>query len=139
MTRLLHKNALLSALLIAACTSGALAASWTWTGLGVGDGWRTSGNWSVVGFGVCFYPCSTADDVHFPVVGGGGVWGDVVLDFVGDLTIDDMSICDSVDFVGSDATAPDLIMDTFVVDADDAAVTVTWDEKMTFTANPPSP
>jgi hypothetical protein len=117
----------------------AMLTAYTWSGLGVGDGWVTHCNWHPGP--LCLgsdYPDGTDDTATIPVKSGGGVWGDIIFDFnyQSTLELDDMTILDGVDF-DSDHHPHTMTVDTLTIDATDDDVTVTFTGTLDYTANFP--
>ncbi len=137
MRRILWRSSYLSTLAVAICAAAASGAIYQWSGTGGDDDYTNPNNWCTVEPCPTTYPDDGGDDALFGVTPGGtgNVWGDVDLDFDGALTIDDMTIKDSLDFKGHSTNSPSLTVATLTIDATDAAITVTFNDDMDFVAN----
>ena len=99
-----------SKLLGLACAAGlCLGATFTWTDGGGDHDWDTADNWSIIGVGLCPYPCSGSDDAIFPTSAGGWTCRLVTE------SIEDLSIAGSVEFGSADPNDPNGV--TLTVDS----------------------
>jgi hypothetical protein len=129
---------LVAALTTLAVVGGAASAAiYTWSDAGDGHDFTEPENWCNEDPCGVTYPDDSNDDALFPVKAVGGRWEDVILDWQDDIEIDDMTILDGVDFVAGEGVVLRLIMDSLFVDAANAAITITFTEKMVVIANPP--
>ena len=138
MRRILWRNSYLSLLAVAACAAAASGAIYQWTGTGTGNDYTDPNNWCPADPCPTTYPDDNGDDAIFPVrPGANGVWGDVDLDFDGTTQIRDLTIKAGVDFKGHDGgTRPHLEAATLTIDATSDEVTITFNGKISLTANP---
>ena len=138
MRRLLRSESYLGALLLAVFAAVASGAVYQWSGAATNDDKYTEPvNWCTSFPCGSTYPDDSGDDALFPVVAGGvgNVWGDVDLDFNGSLTIDNMTIKDSLDFQGHTGSPPALTVASLTIDATNAAITIKFNEHLGLTAH----